>query len=216
MRVIPYHRVSTGMQERSGLGLEAQEAAIRAMAPVRGWELAPGETDVQSGKDTPATRPGWASAIARLRAGEADAVVVAKLDRAARSTIDTLHLLEQSAKEGWGFVALDLNVDTTTNDGRLIATFMAAIAEWERGRIAERISAALQAKKARGEHVGGIPGSDPFMVGVARAAAEHGGSLADIAGRLADWGVYSAAGTPVSKGQVMRLLRAGANEEVEA
>ena len=57
--------------------------------------------------------------LAKLKSGEANVLIVAKLDRLSRSVIDLCSLLEQSEKEGWSLVLLDLGIDTTTPAGRV-------------------------------------------------------------------------------------------------
>ena len=103
-RAIGYVRVSTGEQGESGLGLKAQVAAIRAACELRGWELVAMREEVKSGARAD-NRPVLADVIRALRAGEADAVVVAKLDRLSRSVVDAGRLLEQARKGGFNIVA---------------------------------------------------------------------------------------------------------------
>ena len=75
-------------------------------------------------------------------------MVVAKLDRAC-STIDAANLLARSEREGWKLVALDLGLDPTTPAGELVATIMAAVAQWERRVIGVRTREALAVKRAQ-------------------------------------------------------------------
>ena len=87
MRVIGYVRVSTEEQGMSGAGLQAQRAAIIAECERRGWTLVEIAEDVgRSGKDL--KRPGIRAALDMLAAGDASALVVAKLDRLSRSMLD--------------------------------------------------------------------------------------------------------------------------------
>lgn len=148
---IAYLRVSTKQQGDSGLGLEAQEAAIRDVCNARGWLLTRTFTEVESSRKA---RPILEQAMQAAR--EAGGVlVVAKDDRVSRSTIETLMLYERAAREGWHFFAANIpNVVTTTPEGKFMATIFAAFAELERERIRERTRAAMRAKIARGEPVG--------------------------------------------------------------
>jgi hypothetical protein len=82
--MIGYVRVSTADQVESGLGLAAQETAIREEAERRGWDLEIVRDEGRSGKRV---NPGLRSALDDLRAGLADGLVVAKLDRLARSVV---------------------------------------------------------------------------------------------------------------------------------
>jgi len=87
MRVAAYSRVSTAEQADSKAGLNAQRRAIRAECRRRGWEVV---EDIQdpgySAKDL--KRPGIQAALVALARGDADALVVAKLDRLSRSMLD--------------------------------------------------------------------------------------------------------------------------------
>ncbi len=155
MKVIGYVRVSTDEQALSGLGLDAQRASIEAEVKRRGWELVGIVSDAAvSARRSPADRPGFAEVLEVLVSGRAEGVVVSKLDRLTRSLSDFAGLLDQSVREGWGVVALDVDVDTTTATGRLVAHVMASVSEWERGVISERTRAALSQLKAQGRRLG--------------------------------------------------------------
>ena len=152
-RVIGYVRVSTADQGRSGLGLEAQEEAINAKALAKGWEVVRIARDVASGKSMNG-RHELAKALVDLKAGRAEALVATKLDRISRSTIDFAQLLETARKQGWHVVMLQLDMDTSTPTGKLIAGVLSNVAQWEAEMIGVRTKEALAAKKARGERVG--------------------------------------------------------------
>ena len=98
-RAIGYVRVSTGEQGESGLGLKAQVAAIRSACEQRGWDLIGVRAEVKSGARAD-NRPVLAEVIRALRAGDADAdaVIVAKLDRFSRSVVDAGRLLEEARR----------------------------------------------------------------------------------------------------------------------
>jgi DNA invertase Pin-like site-specific DNA recombinase len=153
MRAIAYHRVSTDEQAASGNGLHAQAATVRAALEARGWSLVATFTDEgRSGSNM--RRPALLDALARLDAGEADALVVAKLDRLSRSVLDFAAITERAKRRGWSVVALDVDVDTTTPTGELVANISSSVAQWERRIIAARTSDAMQAMKARGVRLG--------------------------------------------------------------
>lgn len=155
MRVVGYVRVSTDEQALSGLGLDAQQSAIETEVERRGWELVGVVSDAAvSAKRSPADRPGFSEVLEALQSGSVDAVVVSKLDRLTRSLSDFAGLLDRSVVEGWGVVALDVDVDTTTATGRLVAHVMASVSEWERGVISERTKATLGELKAKGRRLG--------------------------------------------------------------
>ena len=157
-RAVGYVRVSTGEQGESGLGLKAQVAAVRAACEQRGWELVSVREEVKSGSRAD-NRPVLVEVLASLRCGEADAVVVAKLDRLSRSVVDAGRLLEEARKRGFNIVALDLGLDLSTPTGELVANVLAAVAQWERRMIGVRTSEAMQVKiRAAGGHPPGSSG----------------------------------------------------------
>src|SRR4051794_28677833 len=92
-RAIGYCRVSTGEQVNSGAGLDAQRAVLTQEAARRGWELQLVVEEGLSAKDL--NRPALRKALLRLDAGEADVLMVSKLDRLSRSVKDFGGLLER-------------------------------------------------------------------------------------------------------------------------
>jgi DNA invertase Pin-like site-specific DNA recombinase len=86
--------------------------------------------------------------------GEADVLVVAKLDRLSRSVRDFATLVERAGRNGWSLVALDIDVDTSTPTGELMANIYGSVAQWERRIIGQRTSEAMQAMKNRGVRLG--------------------------------------------------------------
>lgn len=193
MRVYGYLRVSTEEQGDSRAGLEAQEAAIRGEVERRGWELVDLRVDVASGR-TLRKRDELGRTLRDLAEGNADALVVAKLDRLSRSVLDFAGLMETAAGEGWSINVLDLGVDTTTPNGELVANIMIAMAQWERRIIAERTRSALAAVKARGTRVGRKPNVDPDTVRLIRILRDSGRSWQAIADALAREGIPTAQG----------------------
>jgi DNA invertase Pin-like site-specific DNA recombinase len=145
--------VSTEEQAASGAGMAAQRKAIRAEAERRGWVLIEVIEDAGwSAKDL--KRPGIAHALELLRSGQADTLVVAKLDRLSRSMLDFAQLMETARKQSWAVVALDVNVDTTTPSGEMVAGVTAVVAQYERRLIGQRTRDGLAAKHAAGVRLG--------------------------------------------------------------
>ena len=99
-------------------------------------------------------RPGLTWALEQLAAGHADGLVVAKLTRLSRSVADFAGLLRTAEKEGWSIVALDLGIDTSTVNGRLVAKIVMSVAEWEREIIGERTREALAEATEQGARLG--------------------------------------------------------------
>jgi DNA invertase Pin-like site-specific DNA recombinase len=152
-----YLRVSTAEQASSGLGLDAQLAAITATAAKLGFPLAGTFTDAGlSGSLSLQQRPALADAVNVV--GRGDVLVVAKRDRIARDTFIAV-LVERAVIQKGGRIVSSAGEGTESDD--LAATFtrriLDAVAELERGLIAARTRAALQALKARGQRAGEIP-----------------------------------------------------------
>jgi DNA invertase Pin-like site-specific DNA recombinase len=193
MRVLGYVRVSTEEQSRSGAGLEAQRRAIIAECERRGWHLVEVIEDAGfSAKDL--KRPGVQEALRVLKAREASALVVAKLDRLSRSMIDFTRVMAKAQKENWALVALDCAVDTTTPAGEAMANVLATFAQFERRLISQRTREALAVKRAAGVRLGRpptLPRAVERRIVRERAA---GRTLTEIADRLNRDGVSTAQG----------------------
>lgn len=156
-RAIGYSRVSTGQQVESGLGMDAQRTAIEAEATHRGWALLEVATDAGISGSTMRRRPALRQVLDRLDRGEANVLVVAKLDRLARSVVDLGAVLARARRHGWALVALDLGVDTSTSTGELVANVMMSVAQWERRRIGERVEDTHAQRRRRGLRAGEPP-----------------------------------------------------------
>jgi DNA invertase Pin-like site-specific DNA recombinase len=187
-KVVGYIRVSTAEQGNSGLGLEAQRAAIRAEGERRGWIEVAMLEDVCSGK-TVSNRPSLAEALRMVSAHEADGIVVAKLDRLSRSLLDFAGLVAKASAEGWNLVALDLGIDLSTPAGEAMANVMATFAQLERRLIGARIREALAVKKARGERVGRESNLTPALERRIQRLRAKGHSLQAICDRFNKQGV---------------------------
>jgi DNA invertase Pin-like site-specific DNA recombinase len=183
MRVIGYVRVSTDEQGMSGAGLEAQRRAIAAECKRRGWELVETIADRgYSAKDL--RRPGVQEALRTLEAGEANVLVVAKLDRLSRSMIDFTALMGRAQKQSWALVALDCAVDTSTPTGEAMANMLATFAQFERRLIAQRTREALAVRRASGVRLGRPPTVPKSVVRRIQRQRARGDSLRKIAGEL--------------------------------
>jgi len=139
---VAYYRVSTDKQGQSGLGLDAQRAAVELHARSVGAEVIAEFQDVESGRK--ADRVGLAAALAICRSKRAT-LLIAKLDRLARSVAFISNLMEG----GVDFVAADMPLVN-----RLTVHVLAAVAEHEREMISQRTKAALAAAKVRGTRLG--------------------------------------------------------------
>ncbi len=154
-RAIGYVRVSTDQQADSGVSLEAQREKVESYCELYGFDLVRIEADEGASAST-LDRDGMQSALEALDAGEADALVVVKLDRLTRSVRDLDALLCRYFADGdHALVSVAEQVDTTTATGRMILNVLMSVSQWEREVIGERTSDALQHKKAKGEYTGG-------------------------------------------------------------
>jgi DNA invertase Pin-like site-specific DNA recombinase len=162
MNVVGYVRVSTSEQADLGAGLEAQRHALEAEAQRRGWELVQVFEDAGASGKSVNGRPGLQEALAAVERGEADALIVAKLDRLSRSLLDFSELMERSRKKGWSLVALDLGVDTSTPAGEMMANVLATFAQFERRLIGQRTRDALAIVRQNGSKSGRRIGNPSF------------------------------------------------------
>ncbi len=142
MKIIAYYRVSTRKQDRSGLGREAQQAAVQGYAKARNAEVLAEYIEVETGKR--ADRPRLAEALAHARKARA-VLVIAKLDRLARN----VHFVSGLMESGVPFDCADR---PGADPFRL--HIEAAIAEEEARKISQRTKEALQAAKRRGVLLG--------------------------------------------------------------
>jgi DNA invertase Pin-like site-specific DNA recombinase len=156
MKAIGYIRVSTEDQAREGISLDAQKAKIEAYAAINDLALVEVIRDEgASGKDL--EREGMANLLDLVESGKVEAVIVYKLDRLSRRTLDTLSLIEKLESKGIAFHSISEKVDTKSATGKFFLTIISAVAQMERDLIAERTKDALVHKKQIGEWTGRIP-----------------------------------------------------------
>lgn len=145
-----YARVSTQLQVNDGVSLDVQERQLQQAAELAGFtDIELVREEGRSGKSI-SGRPALTETLKRLDAGEAQALFVTRIDRLARSTQDFLSIVDRANKNGWRLVMLDLNLDTSSYQGRFVVTIMSALAEMERGIIAERQRDVHKDRRARG------------------------------------------------------------------
>src|SRR5262245_3587164 len=167
MTIYGYARVST-----DGQSLAAQDDQLHAAgcAKVYAEKISGARSD----------RPELAKVLKRL--GEGDVLMVARLDRLARSTRDLLNILDAIGRAGAGFKSLgDTWADTTTPHGRLMLTILGGLAEFERELIFARTSDGRTRAKARGVKFGRPPRLTPQQRQEALQRLADGATQADLA-----------------------------------
>jgi len=140
-RAAVYSRVST--DEQSGPdkdSLADQERRGRAYAEAQGWQVVATFADDFTGTKALGDRPEGARLLAAVEAGEADAVVVVKLDRLARKATHNLAAFDLIESLGASLAIVAENIDTGTTSGRFFRTMLAGMAEFERDSIVDRSS----------------------------------------------------------------------------
>ena len=169
MTTFGYARVSTAGQTLDNQLVKLAEAGAEKTF-----------SEKESGAKT--DRKALAKALAALQPG--DTLLVTRLDRLARSTLDLLNTLDKIAKAGAGFRSLADNwADTTTPHGKLMLTILGGLAEFERTLIRQRCDEGIQKARAKGVKFGRKLKLSPFQIEEAKRRLEAGESQAEV-GRL--------------------------------
>ena len=212
---VAYYRVSTQKQGKSGLGIEAQKAAVAQYVSRNGGKVAAEFQEVESGKRS--DRPQLALALERCRLTRST-LIVAKLDRLTRDVAFLCRLRDSKVD----FVAVD-----NPNATPLTVTILIAVAEEERRLASVRTKVALQAAKARGVKLGNPNGAQAFgarsragavealkakadsfaqsLAGIVQPLLAAGLSLRKVAERLNAEGIVTAQGKAWQANSVKRL-----------
>lgn len=223
-RTVAYLRVSTDKQADRGVSLEAQRAKVEAYAALFELELVAIEVDAgESAKSL--ARPALDRALAMLRTGKADALLVVKLDRLTRSVRDLCDLVDRYFRDGKrALLSVGEAVDTRTAAGRMVLNLLATISQWERETIGERTSVAMQHMQSQGRFIGGVapygyaigPDGDHLVpldaeqavITEARALRAAGLPLRKVAELLAGKGLRARNGRVFDAKQVSRMVAA--------
>lgn len=227
MKVIGYIRVSTDKQAEKGMSLEIQREKIEAYCGLYDLELIEVIEDAGSSAKS-LNRAGIQRAIDMLSSGEAEGIVVLKLDRLTRSIRDLNTLLEDTLAKS-SLISVQEQVDTRTPAGRLVLNILMSVSQWEREETGARTKAAMEGKKAKGEYTGGITplgwetsedgGLQPnereqAMIDAVRAYKDAGRSYSWIATRFNKEGKLTRKGhSRWSKSMIKRLHDARSTDE---
>ncbi|AJI20327.1 recombinase family protein [Priestia megaterium] len=152
MRTAVYVRVSTEEQAKEGYSIRAQTERLKAYCLSQGWEIVDFYIDDgQSAKDM--ERTNLKRMIQHIEQGLIECVLVYKLDRLTRSVLDLYKLLEIFDAHGCKFKSATEVYDTTTAMGRMFITIVAALAQWERENLSERVRMGMEQKAREGQWV---------------------------------------------------------------
>jgi site-specific DNA recombinase len=199
-KAVGYVRVSTAEQAREGWSLTAQRKRVRAYCEARGWRLSKVYAD--EGVSAASRRPAFEEMVDDVLADGVEVIVAMKLDRLGRSAAGLLSLYERLESKGVHIVTIEDGIDTSTANGRLMRTILAALAEWERDVIRDRTRNGVRAAMDGGRRVGQPPFGYTVRDGrlvehpdeqriLRRIHSRHGtgASLATIARELNDAGI---------------------------
>jgi len=188
--LVAYYRVSTERQGRSGLGLEAQRAAVASFAQTNGYTITSEFSEAETGKGADALdrRPELKAALITARKSGAS-VCVAKLCRLSRD----VHFISGLMIHRVPFIVAELGADVDP----FMLHIHAAVAEKERALISKRTRDALAAKRARGEPMGSVNIEQVAVAGRATVMANAGArakNLLPVAKSIQDSGITTLAG----------------------
>jgi DNA invertase Pin-like site-specific DNA recombinase len=133
-RLIGYVRIGPREREGDRPSLDIQRRGLENAARAEGWEVVRVEEDVRSGRSL--RRPGLRAAIAACRAGEAEGIAVARLDRLTYSLADLAELVRDAVEGGYAIVSLQPTVDIASDGGRAVGAVLAEAASWQPRAIA--------------------------------------------------------------------------------
>lgn len=202
-RALAYLRVSTEEQAASGNGLDAQHSTVLAEAERRGWPVEVVADEGASGKNV---NRHLRDCLDQLGAGRADALIVAKMDRLARSVLHAADIMNAARNQGWDLIICDLGVDLSTPQGKAMANMLATFAELERDMISIRTREGMAAAKAKGKKIGAPRLASSAVVDRICNARDEGASFGAIARSLTDDGVLSPEGRPTWQPSTVRRI----------
>lgn len=220
-RAFGYLRVSTDGQADSGLGLEAQRAAVEAAAARLGLALADVFTDAGlSGSLEIEARPGLSAAVDALRRG--DVLLCAKRDRIGRDLVGVALVERMVTRKGARIVSASGEGTENLDPGSVLQRqIIDVFAEFERRMISYRTKAALQAKRVRGERTGTVPfgfrlaadgrtlephPAEQEILSILRELHAHGFKSREIAEELNAQGFTTRRGSPWRRQYVESLV----------
>lgn len=152
MRTAIYIRVSTEEQAKEGYSISAQKQKLKAYCIAQDWDVCGFYVDEGiSAKDM--KRPQLQQLINDIKEGKVDCVLVYRLDRLTRSVLDLYKMLQTFEKYDCKFKSATEVFETTTAIGRMFITIVAAMAQWERENLGERVRMGMAEKLRQGKYV---------------------------------------------------------------
>ncbi len=133
-KLVGYVRIGPRERDDERPSLDIQRRGLENAAQAKGWELVRVEEDVRSGRSL--RRPGLRAALAACRAGEAEGIAVARLDRLTYSITDLAELVREAVEGGYTIVSLQPSVDIASDGGRAVGEVLAEAATWQPRAIA--------------------------------------------------------------------------------
>jgi site-specific DNA recombinase len=221
MKTIGYARVSTAGQAQEGISLGNQIKKIQSYCALNDLELVDIVVDEGLSAKSLKGRPQAQRLIERAKQ-EKLSVVVYKLDRMFRNTIESISTIQGLEKSGVTFHSINEKLDTSSAMGKFFTTMISAMAELERNVISERTRDALQAKKALGERVGNIAFGyrlnevgkvvedeiEQEILHTIRESRKNGFSLQKIANHLNSLGYTTRTSGEFKKTHIQKLVKA--------
>jgi len=157
IRAVGYVRVSTEDQAREGISVKMQRKKIGAYCQLNDLFLMGFFEDEGISAKSISNRPGLQKLLKMVDRKETDAVVIYKLDRMFRNTVDALTTAQHFEHQGIAMHSITEKLDTKSAIGKFFFSLMASLAEMERNQISERTRDALNHKRLNGEQIGTIP-----------------------------------------------------------
>jgi site-specific DNA recombinase len=221
-KAVGYLRVSTDKQADHGISLDAQQAKIAQYAVLYDLELIEVIVDASVSAKT-LDRPGLQRTLHMLRKGQAQALLVAKLDRLTRSVEDLGELIRTVFTPGKAdLLSVGEQIDTRTAAGRLVLNVLGSVAQWERETIGERTAEALAHKRVNHERTSLhapygfriaddaktlVPDdAEQALLDTIRQARRRGLSQRGVVAELTRQGFTTRVGTPLGLRQVQRIM----------
>lgn len=160
LRLLGYVRVSRDDQQRDGHSVHQQPERLRAWCAAYGYTLVDVivEPSDVSGRKPLEKREGGAQLLRRLRAGEADGLVVIRLERIFRDMLDGLHFFRHVVRpRGLVVCSLAEHIDTSTANGRMACNLLLLLADHEADKAGERTKEVMDGLRERGRVYGSVP-----------------------------------------------------------